>query len=145
MTSQRSRSKRNPKSPTPARIRRSLFDFRPLLEGEDAAAYDELIRHIRKAVNPVDFIEEIYVADVVSSEWEVIRWRRLKFRLMQARMHEALRKFLKRHLCYDTYREAFAEFLAEILQESVGKIFRKSRREGWHINVRTRNRRPSKR
>jgi hypothetical protein len=47
-----------------------------LLEGEDAAAYDQLFARICSAVKPVDIIEEIFVADLVSLEWEVLRWRR---------------------------------------------------------------------
>ncbi|MCK1743543.1 hypothetical protein IVA80_22520 [Bradyrhizobium sp. 139] len=117
MTSRRS-SKRKSKSPAPTRVPRSLFDFRPVLEGEDAAAYDELIRGTRQAVHPVDFIDEIYVADVTFLEWEVIRWRRLKFRLMQAHMHDALLRCLTQHLGYDTYKDIFAEFLTQILHES---------------------------
>jgi hypothetical protein len=111
MTSRRS-SKRKCKSPG------SLLDSRPVLEGEDAAAYDELVRDIRQAVNPVDFIDEIYIADVTYLEWEVIRWRRLKFRLLQAHMHDALLRFLPEHLGYDTYKDTFAEFLAQILHDS---------------------------
>ena len=55
-----------------------------LLEGEDAAAYDQLLARICAAVKPVDIIDEMFIADVVSLEWEVLRWRRLKWGLIQA-------------------------------------------------------------
>ena len=94
--------------------------FRPLLEGEDAAAYDELLNRVRDAVKPNDFIEEIYVSDVVSLEWEVIRWRRLKISLMQAGVNDATRDFLSQHLDYEDYRDSFAELSAILLHESYG-------------------------
>jgi hypothetical protein len=47
-----------------------------LLEGEDEAAYDELLGRICAAVKPVNVIEEMFVADVVFLEWEIVRLRR---------------------------------------------------------------------
>ena len=72
----------------------ALFGPPPLLEGEDAAAYDELLARFCAAVKPVDIIDEMFVADVVSLEWEVLRWRRLKSSLIRARGLEALEEFL---------------------------------------------------
>jgi hypothetical protein len=46
-------------------------------------------------VKPVDIIEEIFVADLVSLEWEVLRWRRLKSSLIQARGRGVLQNFLE--------------------------------------------------
>jgi hypothetical protein len=45
--------------------RHSLFGPPPILEGEDAAAYDELFGRVCAAVKPADVIDEIFVADVV--------------------------------------------------------------------------------
>jgi hypothetical protein len=57
----------------PARVQRfAFFGPPPLLEGEDAALYDELVGRMCAAVKPVDIIDELYVADVVSLEWEII-------------------------------------------------------------------------
>jgi len=65
----------------PGRVQRlALFGPPILLEGEDAAAYDQLFARICSAVKAVDIIEEIFVADLMSLEWEVLRWRRLKSR-----------------------------------------------------------------
>jgi hypothetical protein len=72
----RSKSKSVTSAPAP-RLR--LFGQPQVLEGEDAAAYDELLARICAAVKPVDIIDEIFIADVVSLEWEVLRWRRLKW------------------------------------------------------------------
>jgi hypothetical protein len=99
-----------------------LFGPPLLLEGEDAAAYDQLLVPICAAVKPVDIIDEIFIADVVSLEWEVLRLRRLKWSLIRARGLEALEGFLVEHLDYehldyDVYAKQFAEDLAGILQD----------------------------
>ena len=39
--------------------RLALFGLPPLLEGEDAAAYDQLVDRICAVVKPVDVIDEI--------------------------------------------------------------------------------------
>jgi hypothetical protein len=103
-----------------AKVQRlTLFGSPQLLEGEDAAAYDELLARVRAAVKPVDVIEEMFIADAVFLEWEVLRWRRLKLSLMQVRGIKALKSFLTEHLDYDQYRKFFEEDLTEILQENL--------------------------
>ena len=51
-------------TPTPAR-RFQVFGQPQILEGEDAAAYDELLARICDAIKPADIIEEMFIADVV--------------------------------------------------------------------------------
>jgi hypothetical protein len=98
-----------------------LFGSAPLLlPGEDADAYHEFLSRVRTAINPVDIIDEMFIAEVVSLEWEVLRWRRLKSNLMQTRGLEALEQFLRAHLdYYDHYQEHFEQDLAEILQDNL--------------------------
>jgi hypothetical protein len=96
-----------------------LFGPPPLIEGEDAAAYDQLLERVCAAVKPVDIIDEIFMADVVPSEWEVLRLRRLKWSLIRAPALEALENFLGENLDYDLYSEHFADDLAEILQDNL--------------------------
>jgi hypothetical protein len=98
-----------------------LFGQPIILEGEDAAAYEELLARIRSAVKPVDVIEEMFVADVVWLEWEVLRWHRLKVSLIRARGLKALEDFLYEQLDenYELYSEEFANCLAEFLQENL--------------------------
>ena len=96
-----------------------LFGQPNILEGEDAAAYDELLGGVRAAVKPVDILEEIFIADVVSSEWESLRWNRLKLTLIRTHGLEALEEFLRDKLCYDAYSEHFAHDLAEILRNNL--------------------------
>jgi len=108
-----------PKRRTPELTPRlSLFGPPLLIEGEDAATYDELLAHMLAAVKPVDVIDEMWIVDVASLEWEVLRWRRLKTCLIRARGLAALEPFLCQNLDYDAYSDVFADHLTEILQEN---------------------------
>jgi hypothetical protein len=103
-----------------AKVQRlTLFGSPQLLEGEDAAAYDELLGRVRAAVRPVDIIDEMFIADVVFLEWQTLRWRRLKTSLMRASQLKALENFLSEHLGYERYRKFFEEDLTGILQENL--------------------------
>jgi hypothetical protein len=101
--------------------RLTLFGQPQLLEGEDAAAYDQLLARIRAVVKPIDIIDEMFIADVMSLEWEVLRWRRLERSLLQARALKRLEGFLAKQLDCDLYREHFEADLAEVLQEKFSK------------------------
>src|SRR5512133_2109493 len=74
--SERSKSK-SLASATPSRW--TPFGQPQLLAGEDAAGYYRLLAHVCAVVKPVDMIEEMLIADIVSLEWEVLRWCRLKW------------------------------------------------------------------
>src|SRR5262249_47231608 len=94
-------SNTDPKSSTtPASLpeqagRLALFGPAPLFEGEDAAAYDELLARISGAVKPADIFEEIWVRDIVDLVWEVLRLRWLKANLMTATAYRGLQQILK--------------------------------------------------
>jgi hypothetical protein len=66
------------------------FGPAPLIEGEDAGAYDELLVRISAAVRPADIFEEIWVRDIVDLVWEAFRLRRLKACLMTVGARKAL-------------------------------------------------------
>ena len=87
------------KSITPE-VATRLAPFRqpPLLEGEDEADYEQLRHRICAAVKPLDIFEEIFVADIINLEWEIWRWRRLKWSLIRARGLAALERFLPERL-----------------------------------------------
>jgi hypothetical protein len=110
---ERVKSKRRTPELTP---RLSLFGPPLLIEGEDAATYDELLAHMLAAVKPVDVIDEMLIVDVASLEWEILRWRRLKTCLIRARGLAALKTFLRQNLDYDAYSDVFADRLTEILE-----------------------------
>ncbi|MGB8392893.1 MAG: hypothetical protein WCE27_04560, partial [Pseudolabrys sp.] len=63
--------------------RPSLFAPPLLLVGEDAAEYDELHARIRATLDPIDTVDEMFVADVVASQWGILRWGRQKSSLMR--------------------------------------------------------------
>lgn len=67
----------------------------PVLEGEDPAAYQNLLEDVTRAVAPQDFIEQIFVRDCVDGTWEILRLRRLKTGLLKAGRRDALRDFFK--------------------------------------------------
>jgi hypothetical protein len=97
---ERSMNSANPKPsiiPTspPERVGRlALFGRPPLLEGEDTAAYDELLLQISGIVKPADILEEIWVRDIVDLVWEVFRLRRLKANVITAVAHEGVERIL---------------------------------------------------
>jgi hypothetical protein len=79
----------------PERVGRlDLFGPPPLIEGEDTAAYDELLIRISSCVKPVDIFEDIWARDIVDLVWEAFRLRRLKASLMTAARHKGLEKVL---------------------------------------------------
>ena len=93
-----------------------------LLPGEDDDAYHEFFSRVHTAINPVDIIDEMFIADVVSLEWEVLRWRRLKSSLMRTRGLEALEQFLREHLdYYGHYQTHFEQDLTEILRDNLAE------------------------
>jgi len=96
--------------------RRNLFGPSPVLEGEDAAAYDELLDRVRAAVNPVDIVEEMLITDVMYLEWDVLRWRRVKTGLLRGWRLNALKGFLSKLLDYSDFQEKFQMELFYILQ-----------------------------
>src|SRR5258707_13538037 len=85
---ERSMSSTDPKpSTTPASLpqraeRLTLFGPAPLFEGEDTAAYDELLFRISGAVKPADIFDEIWARDIVDPVWASLRLRRLKSNLL---------------------------------------------------------------
>lgn len=99
----------------------NLFGTSPVLEGEDADAYDELLARIYAAVGPTDFIDRMFVNDIGYLQWDILRLRRLKTGLIRSIGSEALKKFLDGSLDYDLYKADFEESLAEALLENISK------------------------
>jgi hypothetical protein len=85
--------------------------------GEDGAAFNRLFTGVYATIKPLDTVEEMLVADVVASEWEVLRWRRLKSILLRACQCKALEELLCEHLHYNLYRKDFAHDLTTILKK----------------------------
>ncbi len=67
----------------------------PLIAGEDGAAYDLLHGSVTAAVKPKDFLEEMWVRDIVDLSWDVLRLRRLKAQLLTYCTAAQVRGYLK--------------------------------------------------
>jgi len=74
----------------------NFFGPPPLLDGEDPAAYDDLLARVSGAVKPSDILEEIWVRDVVDLTWEVQRLRQLKAKLLDLNAHKGVQDILGR-------------------------------------------------
>jgi hypothetical protein len=83
-----------------------------MLEHEDAAAYDAIHAGISDAVKPADFLEQIWVRDVIDLVWEVLRLRQLKGALMDAAAPHALQKVLASFVPYGRACEIAAGWAA---------------------------------
>jgi hypothetical protein len=82
-------------SPSPSARRVAASGYPPLIPGEDLAEYDTLLTRVCAAVKPADIFEEMWVGDIVGLEWDILRYRRLKARLMDATSHQGLRAVLE--------------------------------------------------
>jgi hypothetical protein len=67
----------------------------PLLEGEDEAAYNDLLARASAAVKPKDMLEEIWLREIVDHSWESLRFRRLKTELMHVCKKDGLMAVLQ--------------------------------------------------
>jgi hypothetical protein len=59
-----------------------LLGAPPLIKGEDARSYEELLARICATLRPSDSLEEIWIRDVVDLVWETFRLRRTKANLL---------------------------------------------------------------
>jgi fermentation-respiration switch protein FrsA (DUF1100 family) len=65
-----------------------------LINGEDSAAYDELLARVTGTLKPVDIMEEIWVRDLADLVWDTLRLRRLKASLLAGCAYQGLQKVL---------------------------------------------------
>jgi len=83
----------------------SFLGPRPLIEGEDAAAYDQILARLSGTVKPKDVLEEIWVRDVVDLTWDTLRMRRLKAALLASAMTQAIAEMFRHILEYGEAEE----------------------------------------
>src|SRR6266545_244547 len=62
----------------------------PLIEGENAASFDDLLARISGTWQPCDILEEIWVRAVVDLVWDALPLARLKAHLLKAAAHEGM-------------------------------------------------------
>jgi hypothetical protein len=68
-----------------------FFGPPPLLPGDDADAYRELLKQVIDTLQPSDIFERIWIRDVVDLSWDVLRWRREKAKLIKVTDTEHLK------------------------------------------------------
>jgi hypothetical protein len=66
----------------------------PVITGELASDYDELLERIREVLRPRDIVEEMWVRDVADDAWTIRRCRREKANLLQANAYSGLERVL---------------------------------------------------
>jgi hypothetical protein len=76
-------------------LQHATFGPPALIAGEDPAAYEELRARISAAVKPADFLEEIWVRDVVDLTWDSLRMRRLKVSFLMSGKVEGLEMLMR--------------------------------------------------
>ncbi len=69
-----------------------------LLPSESAADYDGLRARLRARIAPRDVVEEIWLRDILDLQWEVLRMRRLKSRILSSSSPLGLESLLKRRV-----------------------------------------------
>lgn len=84
----------NSKSIAPNEI--SVFGPAPILEGENAQAYNELLARVSGDIKAKGIIGEILVKDFVDLTWEILRWRRLIAAQLSKSVEPLLPKYLGR-------------------------------------------------
>jgi hypothetical protein len=89
----------------------SLFAKRPLILGEDEAAYDALMSTFTGALKPTDIIEELLVKDIVDLTWNIERFERLKDSLLLVASKRVLTRVLQNAKCPETERPLDAEHI----------------------------------
>ena len=67
----------------------------PLLKGENAADYDDLLARVSGHLKPSDIIEEIWIREFVDLSWENRRWRLSLARLLDAALPKVLEEILQ--------------------------------------------------
>ena len=72
----------------------------PLLPNESLVDYEGLKARLRAKIGPQDALEEIWLRDILDLQWEVLRMRRLKARLLANSSPSGLESLLHRRVHY---------------------------------------------
>src|SRR6185503_10980006 len=81
----------NSKVPTAIRM---FFAMKPIVLGEDEKAYDELRDALITALQPHSIEEWLLTKDIIDTEWELQRQRRMKADIVTATIPQAFAKQL---------------------------------------------------
>jgi hypothetical protein len=67
-------------------VQPGFFADPSLFPGEDASGYKELLAAVTEAMKPRDILETIQVRTVVNSQWDVMRYERIRAYYVQERL-----------------------------------------------------------
>jgi hypothetical protein len=91
----------------------------PLLFGrEEQDSYDQLFARLSVSVKPVDFIEEIFVSDIASLQWEIMELRQLKLTFTKSIACEALESFLRESLPFKMFEAEFKWAIQQAIDQT---------------------------
>jgi hypothetical protein len=66
----------------------SFLGAPPLIPGEVASDYQQLLTAVSDVMKPVDFLETMWTRDIVDVQWDIIRFRRIKADLITHRYEQ---------------------------------------------------------
>jgi hypothetical protein len=89
-------SRKTAKGQFPASAERnfSFLTRPPLLRSESEREFQQLLNALKDEIQPLGVIEEMYVAEIASIIWEILRLRRCKVTILNAAFPQALRNLL---------------------------------------------------
>jgi hypothetical protein len=93
----------------------------PLIEGEDRAAYEDYPAKTSAAVKPKDFLEEMWLQDIVDLTWEIRRMRHLKASFLTLHLSNGLRQVLMM-VMDETGAVKLADLWEEGDQTAIGRV-----------------------
>jgi hypothetical protein len=94
------------------RIQTALLPKPPLLISESAEEFDAVYEALEREIRPRGIIEQMYLADISSIIWEILRLRRCKAVIVNAARRTALQNLLYRLLEVPGADSEEAEYLA---------------------------------
>ena len=83
-------------------LKKTLIHQSTLLPCESERDYRRLDDGIRELITPRDILEEMWTSEIVEAEWEILRLRRYKGRIVSTAKLTALRHLLK-PICTDLF------------------------------------------
>jgi hypothetical protein len=81
----------------------ALVQSPSLLPTENKDDYEALLAEIRRTINPIDIIEEMWVGDIARNQWDIRRYSRSKEGLVKVNRVRALEKVLDRLIARECF------------------------------------------
>jgi hypothetical protein len=117
----------------------TIFGAPILLEGEDPAQYEALAGHFRASIKPRDFLEAMWVHEIISYTWESVRYRRAKTSLLRSSEYRGLQEVLTPLLTYGDANELARKWARRDVESvrSVNETLQKAGRSQEDVNAQT--------